>query len=238
MKTYELPTPDLAPEEVQKQIRTDSSNDPAHPYVNTGHFQHEAFSKAMSDAYETVTAPVKSMPLGTDETQDLDEQIAELNHVPGFASGDLKRSDKAAHDSIVEKLNTLYSQRWPKNVENTPETAQERAERSPAYREAKDELDKLMGLGYDPIELSPDTRPWETSGLKMQRLLAESNYAELTPMLDKNLRSLGAPANVLRMFKDFTGMGNVDPEIKSNITHELLSYYYKANKAKQSSRRS
>jgi len=107
------------------------------------------------------------------------------------------------------------------------------AERQVKLRaEAEQEMENLIDLGFEEAELPEDVQPYQVNALRMQRLAAQEDYKALTPMLEKDLRDLQTPPDLMATFESFAHVENLDPGLRARIVEELIRYIHAANTQK------
>jgi len=93
------------------------------------------------------------------------------------------------------------------------------------------EMDKLVRLGFDRDEIPQDVHPFQFESLKMERLAAEGNMRELTPLLERELTTLGL-SDELRLFHSLILNATIDPKSRAQHIELILGRMYSANKKK------
>lgn len=98
--------------------------------------------------------------------------------------------------------------------------------------EADAEMEQLEQLGFEFEDIPEDIQQYQLDGLKMQRLNAEGNFQELTPMLSQQLRGLKQSPQIQKMFEEFSTTPDLDTNLKSEITESLIRFIHQANTLK------
>jgi hypothetical protein len=93
------------------------------------------------------------------------------------------------------------------------------------------EMDALVALGFKRDEIPFDVQPWQVESLKMERLNAEGNFRELSPMLETELKNLGL-SDELRLFHSLVQDATIDPKSRAQHIELILERMYQANKKK------
>jgi hypothetical protein len=97
--------------------------------------------------------------------------------------------------------------------------------------EAQAEIDAAVALGFDIGNVDADTaRPDEVAVWKMQRLASEGS-PELVPLMEAQLRQLGAPADMMAIFSQFAQNKNIDQGLRGEIVAKLIEYVHRGNHA-------
>lgn len=104
------------------------------------------------------------------------------------------------------------------------------AEQVAVRASAQVEIDQLVELGYTETDLPKDIEPWHVESLKMQRLAAQGDYENLTPLLSKSLRDLNTPPDMLTLVDSFTRLSGMDAELKADLAERLVRHVHEANK--------
>lgn len=97
--------------------------------------------------------------------------------------------------------------------------------------DAEKEMDALVALGFDRDEIPNDVQQWQVEALKMERLNAEGNFRELSPMLETTLRDLGL-SDELRLFYSLVQDATIDPKSRAQHIELILGRMYSVNKKK------
>ena len=95
--------------------------------------------------------------------------------------------------------------------------------------DAKEEMDTLVELGSDRDEIPEDVQPFQVLALKMERLNAQKNIAELVPMLEKELMTLGSSSD-LDLFRSLCRDASIDPRSRKRHIQVILDGWYLKNK--------
>jgi len=97
-------------------------------------------------------------------------------------------------------------------------------------------LQELRNLGYEgeitncPKDVDQD----QLNIWSMQKLNAEGNYRGLGDMIGKALRDSKQSQPVQQLFQTFLSVeAELDPDLKQNLTHQILSYLNDAAKARR-----
>jgi len=106
--------------------------------------------------------------------------------------------------------------------------AERDAKRDMMQEEAEKEVEALRKLGYEG-EAPADVRPDQLTALKMQRLAAQQDLDALTPIMERELRALKAPADTMAAFQAFTHARDMDPALRGQIAEQVVSYIHAAN---------
>lgn len=93
------------------------------------------------------------------------------------------------------------------------------------------EMDALVALGFERDEIPNDVQPWQVEALKMERLNAEGNFRELSPMLETELKNLGL-SDEMRLFHSLILDATIDPKSRAQHIELILGRMYSANKKK------
>jgi hypothetical protein len=219
MKSHELPPEGagLEPGEAQAEINkvlADARGDPEHPLNRRDHPQHADLMTRISALQESAnpTAP-PAEPLEDYEREEIQERIARIERTPGFIDGTLRRENRAQHDRLVAARARLYEKLHPpEGVEGkgdeggeTPDDDEgdgdeddDDAGQRVLCEQAAAEMKRLVELGFEPADVPRDVPPHTVTGLKMQRLLAEGNERELRPLIEAEMKKLGADSDVQR----------------------------------------
>jgi hypothetical protein len=96
--------------------------------------------------------------------------------------------------------------------------------------EAEAEMERLVELGFDEAEIPDDIPAFQVAAWKCQRLNAEGNFAELTPLLEKELMILGAKG--MDTFRTFVNDSGFSPDERAEHIELILKRVYAANKEK------
>ena len=99
-------------------------------------------------------------------------------------------------------------------------------------KEAEAEMAKLVALGFDDDEIPDDLQEYELNDLRMQRLHAQKNYEQLTPLIEKQLQTLKVPADIQGLFAGLNRANNVDEQLKQDIVEKVIFWIHTANKQK------
>ena len=163
-------------------------------------------------------------------------------------------SHNAGHKKAVEKIQKLYQiaspqpekqtnaegeelvYQFPREVVNAMaegldiQAGRNKERQSKLVKEAETEMAKLVDLGFNDDDIPEDIKPYQVDGLRMQRLTAEKNFLELTPLIEKQLKNLNTPSSLVSMFQTFALEQDVDETLKERIAEQLVSWIYEANK--------
>jgi hypothetical protein len=96
--------------------------------------------------------------------------------------------------------------------------------------EAEAEMERLVELGFDEAEIPDDIPAFQVATWKCQRLNAEGNFAELTPLLERELTTLRASG--MGTFRAFINDPGFTAEERSEHIELILKRVYAANKEK------
>ncbi len=169
---------------------------------------------------------------------ELEAIIAQIDSAPGFLDGTLRDRERAAHDDLLAKRKAAYERLYPgrtrqdMDLEATGDGPDLR--QAGIVEEARGEMSKLADLGFQTHEPDPEIRPFEVAALKMQRLAAEENYAELGPLLLSEMEGMGATTpEIRRQVRDFMNADGLDSLAKENIAREVIGSYLRTAKARQ-----
>lgn len=144
------------------------------------------------------------------------------------------------HRKAVERMSKLYE---VKNRDALPpmeavfqqgleQVEAKKAEHQETLRtEAEKEMAILNKFGYDN-ELPEDLQPFHVQALKQERLLREGNFAELHPLLEKDLAALKWKPEVMELFRSFARTESPDEKFSAKILYDIIEYVYQSNLAK------
>lgn len=142
------------------------------------------------------------------------------------------------HPALVEHRTNLYKASARKEGEpfDLQKAKDERDEADLAalkqqhlVNDAKEEMDTLVELGFDRDEIPEDVQPFQVLALKMERLNAQKNIAELVPMLEKELMTLGSSSD-LDLFRSLCRDASIDPRSRKRHIQVILDGWYLKNK--------
>jgi len=150
-------------------------------------------------------------------------------------------SEHPQHGSFVSYMSNLYKAQVRKEGEPfDPEV--ERAAQAAQYEEdmqverqnrlvadAEAEMDALVALGFDRDEIPNDVQQWQFEALKMERLNAEGNFRELSPMLSAELRRLDL-SDELNLFHSLVLDATINPKSRAQHIELILGRMYQTNK--------
>ena len=109
--------------------------------------------------------------------------------------------------------------------------ANDEAAREKLTGEAQAELDALAELGFDAADVdASNAQPYQVETWRMQKLAAKEDYAALTPILERQLRTFNEPREVVEAFQAFTNLQNLDSAFKAGIVEQLIAYIHTGNK--------
>lgn len=98
--------------------------------------------------------------------------------------------------------------------------------------EAQEEMDALVEMGFDRSDIPNDIKPFQRDALKMQRLHAQGNFDELSPLLETQLEGLNVPPAERAAFDIFRQSDTMDTDLKSEILEKLILWVHSANEIK------
>jgi len=229
MRSHELPpeAEGLEPEAAQAEINkvlADSRENPDHPMMRRDHPQHRDFLSRVQRLQKAANpGPEPAEPLEDFEREEIEAEIAKIERVPGFVTGEMKRADRKAHDRLVARRSELYARLHPEpseaaaedDSEGDAEGDQENTSLQDVLREqAAAEMARLVELGFEETPIPADVQPHTVTGLKMQRLLAEGNERELKPLIEGELKRLGA---------------DTDPDLQRGAIESIIRWIHEEN---------
>lgn len=186
------------------------------------------------EAYEIPIVSEGMTPDGAKAALDKIHAAAAVDPSHAYMNGHHPQHRKMV--DAVAVLHGIYAQREGAGMTNADKVMQEAlakqdAEKDMMRADAEAEVDKLHELGFTG-DLPNDVRPHHLTTLRMQRLHAENNYTALTPLMEKELQSLRAPASTLEMFRTFANIPDADPELRQDIFEKLITWIHRANTQK------
>lgn len=172
--------------------------------------------------------------------------ISEIESTPGFLLPDekgqfLRDVNRPEYDRLEKKRDEAYRLAANQTPEETPKALPQSnvvplQEQSELISQAKAEMKLLVDLGFESAEIPLDIPEWKVGSLKMQRLAAEQNYQELTPLINEQFVTLEVPPLEKAAFDAFiTGAGNMDETFKEKTFENIIDWIHRANKEKYES---
>jgi hypothetical protein len=179
-----------------------------------------------------------------------DEAGVEVDRILGEASQDKNHpytnGNHILHKKFVDHITAMYALRangdtrtpLQKTIDSVCDEglAGQVERQNKLVKEAEAEMEKLEKLGFEPIEIPDDVQPFQVAAWKMQRLNAERNFRELTPILEKELTTLRAKG--MDTFRGFINDSGFTPEERSEHIELILKRIYAANDQKYGRRKS
>jgi len=151
---------------------------------------------------------------------------------PFYNKGHPQHKDFAAHSW---KLNTILAEdeaekREVKDAQDVVDfLAGNNARQDAVRKEAAAEVALLKDLGFEGIEVPADIQPYRVTAWKMQRLNAQNDLQQLTPLMEKELRGLHATSETLDAFRSYVNVKNLDPALREGIFEKLIAWIHAAN---------
>lgn len=168
-----------------------------------------------------------------EEALELIEQFTKDTHK--LADHPYNVREHRQHADVLAYRDKLYSRAYPaesgEEDEEEDEDEQQAEEHSALVEQAQEEMDRLGELGFRRDEISDDIQPFQVTALKMQRLNAERNFTELTPMLEQELTSLGAQG--MDTFRSFARDAGLTADERAEHIDLILKRIYQANKERK-----
>jgi len=188
------------------------------------------------------------LPMGEDfATMTSDVAQSEIDKVLSAASVDKEHPYANAHGykhtAHVERMGKLFEIAGKGKQTPIEKACQEGLDRqverqNKLVKEAEVEMAKLVALGFGDVEIPEDLQQYQLDGLRMQRLTAERKFEELTPILDRQLRSLKTPPSLIAAFQSFAQAQEMDDILKANIADQIVAWVYQANEQKYGRKKS
>jgi hypothetical protein len=163
------------------------------------------------------------------------QQLGELNkEMASDPSHPLNVPAHRLHEQFVQYRTRLYERAYGGAEEDeAAQGAEAQAEKQndDLIEQAQEEMDALEELGFSRDEIPDDVQPYQVTALKMQRLNAERNFTELTPLLERELTALGAKG--MDTFRSFARDGGLTADERAEHIELILKRIYQANKERK-----
>jgi len=137
---------------------------------------------------------------------------------------------------LLEHRSQLYQQRYPEPPAEE-ESSSSSGEPSLAQR-AAEEIKILKSLGFGGT-VPKDIQPYHLEGWTQQRLLAQGDWEQLTPLVQRDLLGWQETAAMAPLWRQFSSFRDIDPHLREKISEAVVEYLFnlKENRHLQSKER-
>jgi hypothetical protein len=166
-----------------------------------------------------------------------ESRAKELMATPGYADGSLKNTNPYAWQKLQDEITRLFnvaSAAESQQVFGVNNEAQKKAEaQSSLIMDAVSEWKRLGELGFERGKMPSQIEPYHVEAWKQQRLLAEGNYAELTPLVAQDLNKMESSPKAGTLFSAFMSENDFDPDLKNAISELVIKHIFESKRSRK-----